>query len=327
MGRLPSLDQFPALARWHERQREVPLQSLAAAEWLVFQTCETLVLAPTMERRAARSWADAFSRFVRAAPSPLSDFLAADALVQACGGDFLHIMSQFGEVAIREDAGDGFFLAMQAGAEATSLVALRFLAAWTALNLGKPEACLDECEKVDQPYSYVYTIQGQALIELLRPREAAQALRLAVHLSPREILGWFQLAKAQHLLGDAEEAYKALAECAKIAPGNPEIALFMAMIALGEEGAAPEIVGRAWQELRPHASGHATNADVATALLKLALIRRARGDALTLLPDLDLKHLGRDPQILKSIAPVLRELHDLGWHDVARDLLTGMTAA
>src|SRR5262249_45968490 len=150
------------------------------AERLVRSTCETL--ATGTSAAGLRAWTEAFHRFLQASGAPLADFVAAEGVVQEGGADFLELLSAFGEAAVRGGQAEPFYRAVQAGADGTGLVALRFLAAWTALNRGALASCIEECDKVDQPYAAIFTLQGQALVELLRPRDAVHVLQTAVEL-------------------------------------------------------------------------------------------------------------------------------------------------
>ncbi len=316
-----SLADHPGLERWHASHRVAPAASLDAAERLLLGTCDTLAAGPT---RALRGWADGFQRFLRETEAPLADFLRAETIAQEHDADLLEILSELGETAARGDEAEPFLKAIRAGAEATGLIALRFLSAWLSLNVGALEDCLDDCDKVDQPFAAVLTLQGQAFNELGRPRDATGVLQSAVKLAPNEILAWFQLAKSHHLCEDAPAAWAALAECQRLAPQNPEVALFMAMVALGKGGQAA-MHRRAFQELRPHLKLFPGNPDVMFSLLQLCMARAAEVDCAELLPDGDWDALKHDRNLLKHLPQTLRGLNERAWHGVATDLLARLT--
>lgn len=316
-----SLTDHPGLERWLHGHRKVSTATLDPGERLLLNTCETLAAGP---QRGLRSWVDALKRFAKESDSPLNDFVRAETIAQECNADLLQIVSGFGEQAVRGDLAEPFQKAVQAAADATGLIALRFLAAWSALNHGDLETCLDECEKVDQPYASIYTIQGQAYIELRRPREAIPVLATAVKLAPQEILAWFQLAKAHHLLDDTDAAWRAILECQRLAPQNPEISLFTAMIALGK-GSDAAMHRRAYQELRPHLRLFSGNADVLFSLLRLCIAAEAHADCAGVLADGNWDALKIDRSLLNHLPDTLRSLNERAWHDVAKDLLTRLT--
>lgn len=316
------LAEHPGLERWHATRRTAPAASLDAAERLLLGTCETLAAGPT---RALRNWADGFQRFLRETEAPRHDFIKAETIAQEHDANLLEILSELGEHAARSEAAEPFLLAIRAGAEATGLIALRFLSAWLSLNVGALEDCLEDCDHVDQPYAAILTIQGQAFNELSRPREALGVLQSAVKLAPNEILAWFQLAKAHHLLEEPRSAWAALLECQRLAPQNPEVALFMALVALEKDSDAAMHL-RAYQELRPQFKIFRGNADVLFALLRLCLVRGEEADCAALLAEGDWDTLRNDRATMKHLPETLRGLNERAWHKVAKDLLTRLTA-
>ena len=321
--RQSALEDYPGLGRWREKQQNTPTSALGPAERLVLKTCDALA---KHRVESVRTLSDGFLEFLRVSSTPLADFLVAETIIQNCDADLLEILSEIGEEAVRAGAAEPFFHAMQASADGTGLVALRFLAAWTALNNGEREKCVEECEKVDQPYAALHTIHGQALIELVRPQEAVEALTLAVRLAPNEVLAWFQLAKAHHIQGDVESAWRALLECQRLAPQSAEVALFMALVALDENVADVAIAKRAWQELRAHLAAFRGSPDVVFHLVLLAIKRNASADAAHVIADANWERLrGDQKDLTRHLPAVLRGFHALGWHAIARDLLTHVT--
>jgi tetratricopeptide (TPR) repeat protein len=315
------LAEHPGLERWHAAKRTAPQMSLDNAEKLLLVTCESLAAGPA---HALRTWVEGFQRFLRDAQAPLAEFLKAETIAQEHDADLLEILSEFGETAARGDVGQAFLTAIRAGAEATGLVALRFLSAWMALNVGALEDCVADCDEVQQPYAAILTIQGQAYNELARPQEALGVLQTAVKLSPNEILAWFQLAKAHHLLDETAAAWEALGECQRLAPQNPEVALFMSMVALGK-GGDWAMHRRAFQELRPHFPLFRGNADVLFALLNLCLKREAEADCAGILSEANWDAIKIDRTLVKHLPDTLRGLNERSWHNVAKELLTRLT--
>lgn len=309
------LGKYPALERWFKSIE--PGSQLTVSEDLAWQTCVALQAAPGEE---SRRLALAVSEFLLKSVDPLGDFLGADTICQQLETTLADLFSDLGQIALQRNQAESFLMAMQNAAAATGLVVLRFLAAWAALNSGKLELCVDECEKITEPFAPIYTIQGQALLELGRVDDATDALGVAVRLAPQEILAWFQLAKAHHVAGRATAAWHALEECQKLAPGNDEIALFMSIVAL-EPALGMSYTERAWGALRPRLAAHATNPIVATNLMRLALKRGRRDDAERLVGEADWRTMNNDAAFTRALAPMLKGFQERGWLDVAAAFL------
>lgn len=311
------LQDYPGLARWFGQRTETPAPFDRQGDALVYATCEALT-----RRRGdvVRVWTSAFKQFLARSDAPLADFVAAESIVQQCDAEFVDLIGELGEEAIHHDYADAFFEAMQTGADRTGLVFLRFLAAWTALNKGDLETCVSECEKVDEPFASVYTIQGQALLELLRPREAVEALNVAVKLCPSEVLAWFQLAKAHLVLREHRPAFTALKECLRLAPQSEEVALFMAMIA-NEAPSALDLATEAMAALKPHLPRHAGNGVVVLNFLQLALGVKDKDEARQIVAQSDWTKVSTQKDSLSALSVCLKTLHALDWMDLASELL------
>jgi tetratricopeptide (TPR) repeat protein len=321
MSAAGKLADYPALLRWYEDQQRHPGATDRSGERLATKTCEAL---RDGGGESIRVWLQSFDAFLNGSSAPLSDFRSTEEIFERCDAGLLDVIGDFAETAVRQGQADAFLRAMRHGAEATGLVVLRFLAAWTALNAGQPGICIEESEKIDEPFAAVYTIHGQALLETQRAAEAAEVLAIAVKLAPSEILAWFQLAKARHVLGRTDEAWTALAECHALAPQSDEVALFRALVALD----TPRVVARmdeAWTSLRPRMKRHLGNAGLAATLMKLAIHRQDRGGASTLVDDVPWAEMLHAGVLTRELPSILRLLHGAAWHDVAASLLRRVT--
>lgn len=311
------LQDYPGLARWFGQRTATAAPFDRQGDALVYATCEALT-----RRRGdvVRVWTSAFKQFLARSDAPLADFVAAETIVQQCDAEFVDLIGELGEEAIHHDYAEPFFDAMQSGADRTGLVFLRFLAAWTALNKGDLETCVAECEKVDEPFASIYTIQGQALLELLRPKEAIEALSIAVKLCSTEVLAWFQLAKAHVVLREHRPAFAALTECARLAPQSEEVALFMAMVA-NEAPDASDLAQEALLALKPHLPRHAGNGVVVLNLLQLALTVKNKDEAQEIVALGDWTKVSTQKDSLSALSLCLKTLHSLAWMDLASVLL------
>jgi tetratricopeptide (TPR) repeat protein len=319
-----SLADHPALRRWFQERATAPDAS-RPAELLVWRTCDAIASGPD---GAVRRWLDAFNHFLKASKEPLADFLAAEAIMHSCDAELLDLIGELGELAANDEgAGSAaaFGAAMRAGADRTGLVVLRFLSAWTALNTGRLDECVNECEKVDEPFGALFTVHGQALLELGRAGDAAEVLEIATKLAPAEILSWFQLAKAYHVLGRGSDAFGRLRECRRLAPQSDEVALYMGLVALDEPARSP-LAHEAITAMRPIVKRHADNPAVIYSLLRLACRAGEKPVFKAVLGETTWPRLNQRPESLRQLAPVLRELQAAGWMEMAAQLLEKVTA-
>lgn len=315
------LDDYPALAAWYSQHATRPVTELSGQ--LVLRTCEALRREPTA---AARLWMTSFTDFLGNSAAPLKDFLAAEEIVHRCNVELLDVIGDIGEAAVKAGSGDDFFQTMQQGAEVTGLIVFRFLSAWTALNTGRLEDCVDECEKVNEPFSSVHTIHGQALLELGRPAEAIEVLDVATKLSPGELLAWFQKAKALHVTGRGREAIACLKECRRLAPQSDEVAVYQAMIAV-ETPAAVDLWAEAWAVLAPHLGRLGSISTVALVTLRLAALLDDKSKAELVLGTTTWNGNAQENDVLQALTSTLRLLGQRGWMDVAATLLGRVTPA
>lgn len=311
------LGDLPALAGWFAAQTARP--DAGSADQLLYGLCEALQ-SPADTR--VRTWTTTFRVFLNASMNPLQDFLKAEARMNTFEAPLLDLVGEIGETAVKLGDTDEFFLSMQQGADVTGLIVFRFLSAWTALNAGKPELCVDECEKVTEPFSSIHTLHGQALLEIGRPADAIDALDIATKLAPSEILAWFQKAKALHVVGRHHEAFSALGECNRLAPQSDEVALYMGMIAVEQTEAA--LWGEAYQTLRPRLT-RLQDGSVTLTLMRLAAMIGDKGKASSVIKDSTWSGKLPTGDSMQSLATTLRLLGDRGWMDVAASLMTKVT--
>jgi len=320
---LPHLSAYPGLLRWFEQQAQTPPSLENSPEFLVWRLCDAI---NTLNSAGARRWLDAFRLFLQRSSDPLKDFLAAEGLVDSHGAPIMELIGVIAEHTVRREQGDQFFDAMRSGADSTRLVVFRFFAAWTALNTGRLEQCVAECEKVDQPFAPLYTLHGQALLELGRCREAIEILEIATKLASTEPLGWFQLAKARHLSGEPDQAFVALRQCRQLSPHNLEVSLYMALVAL-EINADTSLAEEASEGATRLMSNFGANPMVVFTFLRLACRTGKKPDAIQVLNQANWAEMISQSDLMRALPPVLRGLHDAGWLDLASRLLNAITPA
>lgn len=323
MDYMGHLARYPGLADWYSRATSKKTKSRTentGPDQFVLRLCESLCQSPTT---APLSFADCMDIYFNSSSDALADYLGAEAILNSCDETLLNIISGLGETAVRAGVAKRFLAAVINAADKTGIIGLRFLSAWICLNIGDLKRCITECEKVDEPIASIYTILGQALLELNQPDQAIEALQVAVKLSPNEVLAWFQLAKAHYVSGRSLEAFRSLAECERISPNNIEIALFQAIIA--NESHERQLQTAAFRTLRPHLSRFSGDAEVVFNLLQLALKTDDKEKLERCLDDVNFDRLKADNRFPKLVSPFLRALYERNWMALSARFLTGVT--
>lgn len=322
MDYMGHLAKYPGLADWYAREHSTHKDREQGPSQFVFKLCESLSLSTT---NTPLSLADQMDVYFQSKSEALDNYLGAEAIINRCNESLLNIISNIGETAVRSGTSKRFIAAVSNAADKTGIIGLRFLSAWMCLNTGDLQRCVAECEKVDEPFASIYTILGQALLELHEPQQAIDALRVAVKLSPDEILAWFQLAKCYYALNDSENAFRSLLECERISPRNIEIALFQAFIANDSDNQSIQL--NAYRNLKPHLGSYAGDAEVVFNLLQLGIKLGDKALLEKCLAEINFERLRTDNRFAQLVSPFLRNLYDRNWMDLSAKFLTGITDA
>jgi len=318
-----ALKDYPKLAAWYQARAKSTGTSPPAEE-LARTVCAAMIAGDP--RRSILLWTSGVDAFLDGEFDHQKVFLEADSLLEEHDVGLLDWLGRMAHIAISADVGVAFFDATRRLADAVPLTALRFLSAWTALNLGDYRACADECETVGEPFAAVHTLHGQALLELGEPGEAIEILRVSVSLAPEEIIAWFQLTKAYMVTGDVSRAWDCAGTCERLVPGNPEVALMKSLIALQEPQDDQRIAG-AKRSLGAQLGSFSGNSDVVSNLMELALLSNDMGLAAEIVRLAQFDRLAKSQLFLGKLATILRGFKTRGWHEVAKNFLDGLTAA
>ena len=261
---------------------------------------------------------------LRSSPTPQDLYLDFDSACREEDITLADCLSEIGAECIRSAEGKTFQTAMSQAADLTGLSAIRFLSAWAALNTDDLSACIDECDRVDEPYGCIYTLQGQAYLESGMAKEAIDSLTLATKLSPDDVLSWFQLAKAHHILQQYEDAWHAISRCQRLAPMSPEVDLLAGMVAIALKD--PKVHQTAWQGLCRHLSVCSDNVEAAIVLLNLVFLREDKPGLQQLVEGVDWLALMAQTSFTSHLSRILGELNRRGWHKESALLLEKLTA-
>lgn len=312
------LSDFPNLNAWYQKTYKTNRNNADLADNLAFKTCG--VLASNPSKISIKNWISTLTEVFATSVDLRRDFLSVVYHFHENGADFAELLGDLTHIAVTFELGDILLPALQLGAEKTNIAALRFLAAWTALNCNRPEICINECEKVDEPFAPLHSILGQAYLESGRLSEALEALNVAIALAPGDAVAWFQKAKTLHILNRSLEAFESLRACESLAPNSDEVALMMAMVVLDSE-LDIETKEYAWKKLRPHLESLGHIPQVPINLLKLSAQLRDKNRALDVANAWQKEATLKRTEELQDLAEILRELQKLNWMDIAKKIL------
>jgi tetratricopeptide (TPR) repeat protein len=312
------LSDFPDLHAWYQKACKTTGRSVDLSDYLALQTCG--VLASNPNEMTIKKWITTLTEVFAASVDLRRDFLYVVSHFHENRADFAEILGDLTHVAVTFELGEILLPALQLGAEKSNIAALRFLAAWTALNCNRPEICINECEKVDEPFAPLNSILGQAYLESGRLSEALEALNVAIALAPGDAVAWFQKAKTLHILNRPLEAFECLLECENLAPNSAEIALMMTFVVLDSE-LKSEMKEYAWKKLRLHLDSLGHISQVPIHLLRLSLQLRDKTRTLDVAEAWQKRATLRNTEDLQGLAQILRELQALDWMDIAQKLL------
>lgn len=316
------LSDFPSLHGWFEKAREIPNKDRTIPYVLALKTCAVLSSDPS--RITLKSWIATVTEGFTTSSDLRQDILSIVSHFHEHDADFAELLGDLTHLAVTLELGELLLPVLRVGAEKSKIAALRFLAAWTALNCNQPDICIDECEKVDEPFAPLHSLQGQAYLETGKAKEALEALDVATTLAPHDAVAWFQKAKALHVMDRSPEAFESLRACEHLAPQNDEIALMMGMVALDSE-VKSAVKEYAWKKLRTHLSSLDHIPQVPLTLIRLSLKLGDKHKALDVISTWQTQGNLRSPDEFRDLTEILRDLQSIGWMDVAQKLLEKLT--
>lgn len=314
------LDDYPDLARWYASRNQKPLEDRPVVQFL-WSLCRGL---DRGTGDLVMELPDLLETLAESSNTLKADLQTVESTLGQEGLRFNEFLGEAAEAAIHQDYGQRYFATFQTLADKTGIAIFRFLAAWVAMNTGKPEICVDECEKVEAPLSHFSILQGQALLELGRLNEAVESFQIATQLAPSDLLAKFQLAKALYVQRKFSDAWAVLIECHQMAGRSGEVALLTGVVCceaeFGEERAK-----FAWDLLYPHLQSNTDHVEIVLSLLKLSMQIKDQGLITLIIPQVNWKAVGANPVFVKSLGPLLRSLYKHGWFDVTAEFLAKLS--
>lgn len=310
------LADFPKLYSWYSQTRSEQIQNVA--EKAVWMTCFNLQKEPPAPPEACLAPICHLLNAADEAPHLFAEFFN---FMVSMDADFEQMASKIAEQAASLSHTKPIQQLSMIG-ERTGRSTFNFLSAWLALNNDLPDICVEEAEKIDRPVAPLLTIQGQALLELGQAHRAIDALKLATNIEPKEILAWFQLAKAYHVTDDHDLAFMALRECRKIAPECQEIAVFMTLVAISENHPDKAKIGESWDYMQRFAAQESDNPDFIKAMMDLAFKNGQEHQVQWVLNNFSISSAFGKPQGVPLLPTILRAFQSKQWFELAADFLS-----
>ena len=222
------LKNYSHLEKWFIGQEQLG-KHVEGCENFLWQSCHAL---SKREELIIPHWCRAFLSFLENAEDPLKEYLRVDQDFELYQVHFLELIADLSHLACQQQQLVEWQATMHNAADLTGIYALRFLSAWSYFNMAQPRDCIAECQQIVESTAESLTLEGQAFLDLHDPESAIVALTKAVQIDEMQIMAWFQLAKASYAAQRYKNAYNALQHCQILEPGNDEIIVFQAMVAI-----------------------------------------------------------------------------------------------
>lgn len=314
------IDMYPDLAQWFHEHSTKPTCNDGLSEFVTWNICDAL---SKPDEDALDIWVNSLDMFCKNSSNAKSSFLELEVFLIEHGLNISLFASDMAIIAIDQRAGEPYQKLLMTLADLTELDSIRFLSAWMALNLNKLDLCISECDRIDDPNHSVYTLSGQAYLDMGMVTEAIEDLKVAVKLCPNEILSWFQLAKSYLIHDKFEESWKAANECYRIAPHSEEVQLLMGMISV-RDAKDPKKIEAAWEALAPSLKNHQENEAIIINLLEQSFYTRNKKWAKYVIENSKWNRLKENKEFMQHLGTILRNLGDLNWMDLSAELLTSL---
>lgn len=315
-----AMEHLPKLWNWFRAKETDPTKQ-------IYETllCDIVRGLLATGREGVRFWSHGLESFQRSSNDVLTDFLLADSLSQELGKPLTEHLASLCEKAIHFGDGAKILVVLQGIASKTNLSSLRFLAAWTAMNIGDLVTCIDECEKEVEPHAPIYTLMGQALLESGRAYEAIDALKVAIKIDPQDILALFQLVKALLVTDRANEATSYAERCRIIAGHSVEVECLSAMVVVADHGKNAEFADETMRRLSSYFKEDPGNLDLLTIAFDVADVKGDQMSAAGLFNAADIQRLARRPDFMRKFAAILKKLGERRWYALSQQLAEKMT--
>ena len=313
-----ALAAYPALAAWYLSQQKSPPTVDNLPDYHLWALAKSLRSPASLKFRL---WTQNVDQVLSLSGNFLEHILETDSRTCALGVSLTDLYAILAESALSHGEGAAAFKTLSKLADHCELAAFRFLSAWTAFNFGDLETCVAECEKINEPFSPIHTLMGQALLEAGQPLEAIDALKVAHQLTPSDALPLVQLIKAYLVTGIQSEAMKCVDKCRKILGHHIEIECLAAMTIMSGPNHTTEFCEKTLGQLAAHLEHEPADFEAFSIAMDLATELR-RKDWAERFSNLAEFSVGASPhQLAAKVAKILKKTGELNWHELSRTII------
>lgn len=309
---------MPNLETWFRKLSPTPPSLGDAEAFHLFALSKSLFQANLGQSLA---WARALAQTLETRKSCLQHILDTDALASTMGTSIADIYGLLVEDALRSGRGQEAMQAMESLADKTKLAAFHFLAAFAAFNLNDYDRCINECEKVSEPFAPIHTLMGQALLESGKPESAIEALKVAIEVAPTDPLPLVQLTKAYLVCGLPQESMSVVSKCRKVIGQNIEIECLAVMGIMASKEKSIEFCERTLANITALLQEDASDIDTFILGMELSSHLGLKPWANKLANTLEIPESGDQLKTVGKLSPILKRNGELGWMDVSRVIL------
>lgn len=311
------LHKYPKFYSWYNETSEEEANKQNQAEASILQLCQAI---DTGEDNGKHFWWGILRQELSSQEDAQGHFLQMTEFCKNLGVDFPELLGVLTDLAIRQNQSAQICDDLSVSADLTSIATLRFLAAWSAFNNDDPQRCVDECTQIETPFAQVKGLMGQAQLELGDIKGAVASLKTAVALDDKELLSWFQLAKAHSLLEQPEEAWAALEQCEELSPNSQEVAVFMGLL-VTKNDLDLQCAQTAFREMLRHTHGMTVNASFLSLLIQVGIETGNESNLESCLSTFDWASLSRTKEYIQVLPDILRALGDCNWMKTSKFIL------
>lgn len=319
-----SLETYPELKTWYQNQRHsIPKLVTEPSLYLSWHICKWLDIGCIVD---FEQFASEFYSFLNIPNQLKEQFKKVESFFNQYDLTLTTVFGHWGSAAIINEQGPAFYQLMEDAAKKLNDAPLCFLSAWGALNSNKLEECIRISQIMEEDYAPMLTIRGQAQLELGYCNDAINSLDAALELSPHDPLIWYQLAKAELVLGHLEKAWMATSVCDKICPCNEDVAILYTLIATDKLAQNDEWFDVAWQALQQISQeANEQNQQLLYHMMLLAFAKKEKTWAEEIITKINWLQVEASWIQNKQLSTILKQLGDLQWYDLSSIVLKQIT--
>lgn len=221
------LESYPLVKIWVEKNLKNFNEHMNPAERLLFKI--GLLLMSTHDRIVL--WVQSLKEFTINSNAHEVDFDEVINLSHSMNCDLMQVISHLTEESVVNGQGIEIYKLLHTVALRSKMPSLKFLTAWTALNIDRYQECLEHCEPIMDRYAHVYLLAGQAHMQLGEITQAIENIQIAIKLDSQDATSFFLLAKCYFVSEMIEQAFDAIQNCLAKNPHDWEACLLILLIA------------------------------------------------------------------------------------------------